>query len=298
MKMNVGSLGLNRTGNGGSSRDGNYNMARNHILAFLKSSFMNLIDEDNEDDLESWVQDQKDAGVNVMELICEIEIIEQFSNWLCDHDSKSNGEPLTQGTIGDILSGTKTVFNSLFPENTIFSGKGDQEWYSKMRQGSKNECSRRDFRRGVASSNKAKPVGRVLTKDVIEALIRRNTQTAYRSAVYIGTNYNAACRSGEIAYYVIDEDCYWDYDEQKLNISQNEMKVAGAKPNNFGCDAETYITDQHWLLQVVLNLYIIYLQVVLNLLDQTIVTVISYFQRYMIKRKVQRGLLPYSLVTS
>jgi hypothetical protein len=86
-KMNRGSLGLNRTGNGGSSRDGNYNMARNHIVAFLKSSFMNLIDEDNEDDLESWVKDQKDAGVNVMELICEIEIIELFSNWLCDHDS-------------------------------------------------------------------------------------------------------------------------------------------------------------------------------------------------------------------
>ena len=50
-KLNDGRYGLNRTGHGGSSREANYDSARNYFVQFLKSPYLQLMSEDDESDL-------------------------------------------------------------------------------------------------------------------------------------------------------------------------------------------------------------------------------------------------------
>ena len=76
--MNLGSYVLNRTGNVRVSNDENYEIARKHFLGFLKSPFLALIDEDSEDELELWVQKQIDGDVDVMGLMCTLELVDHF----------------------------------------------------------------------------------------------------------------------------------------------------------------------------------------------------------------------------
>jgi hypothetical protein len=83
-----------------------------------------LMAEEDEDDFETWFEKNTDNR----DSICEISVIEQWATWLCDSARQANGKPLSLGSIKDILSAAKTVFNELHPQNTIF--KGVQEWYT------------------------------------------------------------------------------------------------------------------------------------------------------------------------
>lgn len=243
-QMNIGSFGLNRTGHGGSTRDGNVTMTQNFFCNFLKCENVQLMGEEEENNLASWISTKSDA----MEAICDIEVIQQFTSWLCHYARNRTGEYLALGSILDILSCTKKLFNSLFPSNTIFTGKQEQAWYSTLRAKSNQEIIRRNMKLGVASSNKSKPIGRVLIKNVIETLLSINSFQSIRKAVYVGTTFNSAGRSGEASYMCFDGGCYWDYDDEKLYFSQKEMKVGEEKNNNFVSDAESYLIDEYWLL--------------------------------------------------
>lgn len=116
---------LNRTGHGGGAgREANYSVARNYFKSFLRSEYVKLMSEDDESDLNAWIINNPDAEG----AICDIEVIQQFASWLGDYARKSNGELLALGSIGDILSSIKSVFNALFPNNTVFSGSREQVW--------------------------------------------------------------------------------------------------------------------------------------------------------------------------
>jgi hypothetical protein len=107
------------------------------------------------------------------------------------------------------------------------------------------------MKRVVASSNKTKPVGRVLMRNVNETLIISiNTYQSIRKAVYAGCTFNSAGPSGEASYMCFDDGCYWDYDDEKLYFSQKEMKVGEEKNNNVVSDSESYIIDQYWLFSI------------------------------------------------
>lgn len=103
------------------------------------------------------------------------------------------------------------------------------------------------MKRGVLSSNKSKPIGREQLKSVNETLLSMNSYTAIRKAVYVGTIFNSAGRSGEAAYSCIYDGAYWDYDEEKFYISQKEIKVREKKNNNYVSDSKYYVLDQYWL---------------------------------------------------
>jgi hypothetical protein len=120
--LNNGSFGLNRTGHGGSARDSNYNFGRNYFTSFLKCDYVRLMSEDDDDDLEAWIQQNEGAEF----AICDIEVIQQFASWLCNHASYGKcNDPLKLGSISDILSSVKSIFNKIFPNNKIFSGNTD-----------------------------------------------------------------------------------------------------------------------------------------------------------------------------
>ena len=172
-----------------------------------------------------------------MEAVCDIEIIQQFSSLLCHYARKGNGEILKLGS-------TLELFNTPFPSNTIFSGIKDQVWYTNLWAKSNQEIIRRNIKLGVASSNKSKPIGRALMKNVNETLLSINSYQSIRKAVYIGSTFNTAGRSGEATYMCFDEECYWDYDDQK------EMKVGEEENNNFVSDAESYVIDQYCLFSI------------------------------------------------
>jgi hypothetical protein len=71
------------------------------------------MNEDEENTFEEWVENNE----NAQELVCQIEVIEQFGTWMCDCAEKSTGEPLSAGTCGDYYSALKSIFNKVFPEN-------------------------------------------------------------------------------------------------------------------------------------------------------------------------------------
>ena len=244
--MNKGSFGLNRTGHGGSSRDPNAVMAENYFCQYLKSDYVQLMKEDDESGLLAW----KDAHSGAQGALCDEGVIQQYASWLCNYARRNQGEVLKLRTILDILSSTKRAFNTMFPTNTLFRGDTDQSWYTTLRAKSSQEITRRDIKRGVMSSNKSKPVGRAQMRNVIETLLSINSNSSARKAVYAGTTFNSAGRSGEVAYMCFDEGSYWDYDDQKLYFQQKEMKVGEEKNNNFVSDAETYLTDQYWLFSI------------------------------------------------
>ena len=85
-----------------------------------------------------------------------------------------------------------------------------------MRQKSFEEVVRRDIERGVASSTKSKPVGRLQTANVIQTLLSFNTHAALRKAVYVGTTFYSAGRSGEAAFQCIDSGSFWGLDEERF----------------------------------------------------------------------------------
>jgi hypothetical protein len=176
---------------------------------FLKCDKVQMMGEEEENDLNVWIN----AQTNAMEAICDVEVIQQFASWLCHHAKNRMGECLALGSIYDILSSTKKLFNSLFPNNRIFSGVKDQAWYTILRARSGQEVIRRNIKLGVATSNKAKPIGRVLMNNVIETLLSINSFQSIRKAVYAGTTFNTAGRSGEAAFMCYDDTCYWDYDD-------------------------------------------------------------------------------------
>jgi hypothetical protein len=221
-------------------------MAEIYFCSFMKSKYVSLMKDEEENNLESWVK----ANENAMSAICDIEVIQQFSSWLCHHARRDRGEILKLGSILDILSSTKKIFNSLFPNNPIFDGNRDQRWYTTLRAKSNQEIIRRDIKRGVMSTNKSKPVGRVQMKIINETLLGINSHQSIRKAVYAGTTFNSAGRSGEAAYMCLDDGCYWDHDDEKLYFFQKEMKVGEEKNNNFVSDSESYLIDQYWLFSV------------------------------------------------
>lgn len=168
---------------------------------------------------------------------------------MCNHASYGKcNDPLKLGSISDILSSVKSIFNKIFPNNKIFSGKNDQMWYTNLRAKSSQEIIRRDIKRGIASSNKSKPIGRMQMKNINETLLSINTYASIKKAVYVGTTFNSAGRSGESAYICIDSGAFWDYDDEIFYFSQKEMKVGEEKRNNFVSDSEFYSLDQYWLL--------------------------------------------------
>lgn len=177
-------------------------------------------------------------------------MIQQYTSWLCNDATRENCDPLKGGSILDILSATRSLFNKTFPTNSIFSGQVEQLWYTKLRAKSKEEVTRREIRRGVASSNKSKPIGREQVKGVVDTLLKTNTPSSVRKAVYVATTFNTAGRSGEAAFSVIDSGTYWDYDDQKLYFNQKENKVGGEKSNNFVSDSKHYELDQYWIFFV------------------------------------------------
>lgn len=216
--------------------------------------------------------------------ICDVEVIQQFASWLCNCARRpKTGEILKLDTILDIISSTRKIFNTLFPTNTIFTGNTEQAWYTALRSKSKQEIIRRDIKRGVSSTNKSKPVGRVQMRSAIETLITINSTSSLRKAVYAGTTFNSAGRSGEVAYMCFDNSCYWDYDDEQLSFHQKEMKVGGEKttisfltrtrtlPTNTGFSAYTTFSAGDALSRI-----------------PTILTVISSFQNFMIKKKDPR----------
>ena len=215
--MNKGPFGLNRTGHGGSSRDTNAVMAENYFCQYLKSEYVQLMKEDDESGLLAW----KDAHSGAQDALCDEGVIQQYASWLCHFARQKQGEVLKLRTILDILSSTKRAFNALFPTNTIFRGDTEQSWYTTLRSRSSQEITRRDIKRGVMSSNKSKPVGRTQMRNVIETLLSMNSNSSARKAVYAGTTFNSAGRSGEVAYMCFDEGSYWDYDDQKLYFQQS-----------------------------------------------------------------------------
>ena len=202
--MNKGNYGLNRTGHGGVGRENNYDTARNYLKSFLQSSFVRLISLDDDIDLETSIANTEKAQT----ALCNVSFIEQFGEWLCNYAHQKSGEPLSLGSIGDYLSATKSIYNKLFPGNSIFNGSQEQAWYTNLRAKSNQEIARRDMRRGVQSSNKAKPIGRLQLKSVIGALLSINTNASIRKAVYIGTTFNSAGRSGEAAFMCLDHGAY------------------------------------------------------------------------------------------
>jgi hypothetical protein len=239
--LNIGSFGLERLGHGGESRDPNYNATANYFKEFLESESVGLMNEDDENTFEEWVEKNE----NAQELVCQKEVVEQFGTWMCDVAEKSNGEPLAAGTCLDYYSALKSIFNKVFPENVIFSGSKDQEWYTDMRYKSKNRCVRRDARRGVASQKQALPIGRSLVEEIVSTLWKENTTDSVRKACYIASNFNSCGRTGELANMCFDENTYWDYDRLSLFYSQKEMKTSKEKMNNFGSDAKTMRLDQY-----------------------------------------------------
>ena len=68
-KLNHGRYGLNRTGHGGSSREANYESARNYFIQFLKSPYLKLMSENDESDFEGWVANTADAE----SIVCDSE---------------------------------------------------------------------------------------------------------------------------------------------------------------------------------------------------------------------------------
>jgi hypothetical protein len=77
---------------GGESRDPNYNAASNYFKEFLESEAVGLMNEDEGNTFEEWVENNE----NAQELVCQIEVIEQFGTWMCDCAEKSTGEPLSK----------------------------------------------------------------------------------------------------------------------------------------------------------------------------------------------------------
>ena len=98
--MNQGTFGLHRTGHGGIGRAGNINAAKNYFKQFLQSDFVKLMNEDDDMELESWIE----SNITAEAALCDIEVIQQFATWLCDYARKVNREPLMMGSIADILS--------------------------------------------------------------------------------------------------------------------------------------------------------------------------------------------------
>ena len=70
-------------------------------------------------------------------------MIQQYTSWLCNDAERENFASLKGGSILDILSSTTSLFNKIFPTNSIFSGLVEQLWYTKLRAKSKEEVTRR-----------------------------------------------------------------------------------------------------------------------------------------------------------
>jgi hypothetical protein len=106
------------------------------------------------------------------------------------------------GTIKDIITSIKTIFEELHPQNTIFNG--EQIWYTKMRFSGEGAVRRRDMRRGVSSQNKAKGIDRTIMQNCIATLLMRNTHDSIRKATYLGATFNSAGRPSELSYCCIN----------------------------------------------------------------------------------------------
>ena len=79
----------------------------------------------------------------------DVQVIQQFATWLCTHARKTVGTELQYlmlGSVKDILSSTRKIFNFVFPSNSIFTGAKEQTWYSTLRYSSQQEIVRRDMR--------------------------------------------------------------------------------------------------------------------------------------------------------
>jgi hypothetical protein len=98
--LNIGTFGLERLGHGGEYRDPNYNTTANYFKEFLEFESVGLMNEDDENTFEEWVEKNE----NSQELVCQKEVVERFGTWMCDVAAKSNGEPLAAGTCLDYYS--------------------------------------------------------------------------------------------------------------------------------------------------------------------------------------------------
>ena len=79
--------------------------------------------EDEENNLQLWVESHE----NAVSALCDVEVIQQFASWLCHYArTQVRGEYLSLGSILDILSSTKKLFNAVFPSNSIFASNKDQ----------------------------------------------------------------------------------------------------------------------------------------------------------------------------
>ena len=121
----------------------------------------------------------------------------------------------------------------------------EQSWYTNLLAKSNQEIARRDMRRRVQSSNKAKTIRRLQLGSVIGASLSINTNASIRK--HVGTTFNSAGSSGEAAFMCLDQGAYWCYDDEKFYFSQKKMGVGEEKNNNFVSDCVSYLLDQYWL---------------------------------------------------
>jgi hypothetical protein len=58
----------------------------------------------------------------------------------------------------------------------------------------------------------------------IETLLSINPFQSIRKAVFAGTTFNSAGRSGEASHMCYDDGCYWEYDHEVLYTSKKKRK--------------------------------------------------------------------------
>ena len=115
---------------------------------------------------------QKNIEEMTEETLCVQTIFEYFGSYLC-HKVWVNGEldTIMLSSALSYLSDIKTYAKLQFPSNALWH---NEDWYSTIRKNVQAAISRRCIDKGELISDKAKPIGRKLLKEVNIALYRKS----------------------------------------------------------------------------------------------------------------------------
>jgi hypothetical protein len=197
--------------------------AMNHFESFLKLKNMGPFQSLNEKQL------------------CDIPLLQEFGTYLCDEarDNRTK-DLLSKGTAQQYLSGVKITLSEKFRDNEIW--KDVDDWYTSLREAVGNRVIIRCIEKGVPISEKSKPVGRVLLKEINEHLLLSDSKSAYEKRAILSITFAAVGRAGEIANTTWNS-ATWDRDVECLCLDWTEKKTSRVKLMTFFPDSKYFELD-------------------------------------------------------
>jgi len=181
-----------------------------------------------------------------------VDDLNQFATYLVNMAKKADGDFYSLGSVHQFLSGVKETIRKENPSSAIWAGHsgrnqgGGYGWYDEIRYAAAKAIVARVFECGGSLKDLSLPIGRVLLRKVVEALLKLGDLDSLETCAVLVYNYATVGRAGEAALSSW-KNAFYNHDDSSAVLYCPMAKVSTAKQLSLYNDSKLFQLDPYFL---------------------------------------------------